>query len=47
MIEKALTDALEKALSTLRSREAIVLRQYFGLGDGAPCPWKKSVSDWG
>ncbi|MDE2761852.1 MAG: RNA polymerase sigma factor RpoD/SigA [Gemmatimonadota bacterium] len=36
MIEKALTDALEKALSTLRSREAAVLRQYFGLGDAAP-----------
>lgn len=36
MIEKALTDALEKALSTLRSREAAILRQYFGLGDAAP-----------
>lgn len=36
MIEKALTDALDKALSTLRSREAAILRQYFGLGDAAP-----------
>ena len=36
MLEKALTEALETALSTLRAREAIILRQYFGLGDVAP-----------
>lgn len=36
MIEKALTEALEAALSTLRPREATILRQYFGLDDAAP-----------
>ena len=36
MIEKALTEALEAALSTLRPREATILRQYFGLGDTDP-----------
>ena len=36
MIEKALTEALEAALLTLRPREATVLRQYFGLDDAAP-----------
>ena len=33
MIEKALTEALDVALSTLSPREATILRQYFGLGD--------------
>ena len=36
MIEKALTEALEAALSTLRPREATILRQYFGLDEAAP-----------
>lgn len=36
MIENAMTEALETALSTLRPREATVLRRYFGLGDAAP-----------
>ncbi len=36
MLEKALTEALEKALSTLRPREATILRQYFGLDNARP-----------
>ena len=36
ILEKALTEALEAALSTLQAREAKVLRLYFGLGDEAP-----------
>ena len=36
ILEKALTEALEAALSTLRAREAKVLRLYFGLGDEDP-----------
>ena len=36
MLEKALTEALEAALSTLRPREATILRQYFGLAGTAP-----------
>ncbi len=34
--ERALTDSLEAALSTLEEREATILRQYFGLGHRAP-----------
>lgn len=34
--EKALTDGLEAALSTLHEREATVLREYFGLGYRLP-----------
>jgi len=36
MLEKALTEALGKALSTLRPREATILRQYFGLDNARP-----------
>ena len=36
MLEKALTEALETALSTLRPREATILRQYFGLDNSRP-----------
>lgn len=36
MLEKALTEALERTLKTLRPREATVLRQYFGLDNAPP-----------
>ncbi len=41
--ERALTDTLEAALSTLEEREARILRLYFGLGGNAP----RSLEDIG
>lgn len=45
--EKALTDSLEAALSTLDEREARILRQYFGLGHRSPRSLEEIGSEMG
>ncbi len=45
--EKALTDTLEAALSTLEEREAQILRLYFGLGGYAPRSLEEIGSEMG
>ena len=45
--EKALTDTLEAALSTLEEREAQILRLYFGLGEYAPRSLEEIGSEMG
>lgn len=45
--EKALTDSLETALSTLEERESGILRRYFGLGNRLPMSLEEIGSEMG